>query len=170
MVGVRRLVEQFVVPAIGLGGVLLCARCSDCCPEVYRLDAALRVRVRAGGAVSVGSDGYAIGATGLFVTVEDMLKLGIMLLQHGAHQGHQIVSPEWIAEVTKKRVSTDRIGRDGYGLGFWVRSDTDAFMANGMLGQLIYVSPKNNRVVAWQSCDNGSSIGPLTDFLVDSDI
>lgn len=123
-----------------------------------------------GAAWSVCPDGYAIGATGLFVTVEDMLKIGIMLLQHGASQGHQIVSPEWIAEITKKRVSTDRIGRDGYGLGFWVRSDTSAFMANGMLGQLIYVSPQTNRVVAWQSCDNGSGIGPLTDFLVDSDV
>lgn len=123
-----------------------------------------------GVAWSVCPDNYAIGATGLFLTVEDMLKLGVMLLQHGAYQGHQIVSPEWIAEVTKKRVSTDRVDRDWYGLGFWVRSDTTAFMANGMLGQLIYVSPKTNRVVAWQSCDNGSGIGLLTDFLVDRDV
>lgn len=123
-----------------------------------------------GAAWAVCPDGYAIGATGLFLTVEDMLKIGIMLLQHGTYQRHQIVSPEWIAEVTKKRVSTDRIGRDGYGLGFWVRADTTAFMANGMLGQLIYVSPKTNRVVAWQSCDNGAGIGPLTDFLVDNDV
>lgn len=81
----------------------------------------------------------------------------------------EIVSPEWIAEVTKKRVSTDRISRDGYGLGFWVKSDTAAFMANGMLGQMIYLSPKTNCVVAWQSCDSSSGIGLLTEFLVDSD-
>ena len=60
----------------------------------------------------------------------------------------EIVSPEWTAEVTKKWVSTDRISRDGYGLGFWVKFDTAAFMANDMLGQIIYLSPKTNYVVA----------------------
>lgn len=122
-----------------------------------------------GAAWSVCPDGYAIGATGLFLTVEDMLKIGIMLLQRGAYLGHKIVSPEWIDEVTKKRVCTDQSGRDWYGLGFWARSDTAAFMANGMLGQLIYISPKTSLVVVWQSCDNGSGIVPLTDFIVASD-
>lgn len=62
-----------------------------------------------------------------------------------------------------------RGGRDGYGLGVWVRTDTTAYMANGMLGQLIYISPENGRVVAWQSCDHGIGMGPLTDFLVQLD-
>ena len=81
----------------------------------------------------------------------------------------EIVSLEWIAEVTKKRVSTDRISRDSYGLSFWVKSDTAASMANGMLGQMIYLSSKTNCVVAWQSCNSSSDIGLLTESLVDSD-
>lgn len=122
-----------------------------------------------GAAWSTCPEGYAIGATGLFLTVEDMNKIGQMLLHGGNFNGTQIVSPKWIHTMTQKRVSTDSIGRDGYGLGYWVRSDTSAFMANGMLGQLIYVSPHTNRVVAWQSCDNSSGISSLTDFLVAND-
>ena len=123
-----------------------------------------------GAAWSTCPQGHAIGATGLFLTVEDMLKIGMLLLNNGNFNRTQLVSESWINAMTQKRVSTDSIGRGGYGFGYWVRSDTSAFMANGMLGQLIYVSPHTNRVVAWQSCDNGKGIGPLTDFLIEHDI
>lgn len=113
--------------------------------------------------------GYAMGATGLFLSVEDMAKIGTMLLHNGKAAGREIVPSWWIREMVKRRASQDPAGRDGYGLGFWTRTDTAAYMANGMLGQLIYISPEKGRVVAWQSCDHGTGIGPLTDFLVQLD-
>ena len=122
-----------------------------------------------GAAWAVCPLGYAMGATGLFLTVEDMAKIGTMLLQNGKAAGREIVPSWWIKEMVKRRASQDPGGRDGYGLGVWVRTDTTAYMANGMLGQLIYISPENGRVVAWQSCDHGIGMGPLTDFLVQLD-
>lgn len=111
--------------------------------------------------------GYAIGASGLFLTVEDMAKLGVLMLQNGAWNGTQIVPQRWIFEMQKNRTASAD-GR-GYGYGVWLRNDTQAFLACGMLGQLIFVSPQTGRVVACQSCENDEKMAPLLDFLVKAD-
>lgn len=122
-----------------------------------------------GAAWAVCPQGYAMGATGLFLSVFDMAKIGELLLNGGRWKGCQLIPEWWIREMTQKRTAPDPSEQDGYGYGYWVRGDTDAFMANGMLGQLIFISPGKRRVVAWQSCTHSEKIGELTEMLVQWD-
>lgn len=122
-----------------------------------------------GAAWATCPNGYAMGATGLFLSAYDMARLGELLLNQGWWNGKQLIPERWIYEMTQKHTALDLSVRDSYGYGFWVRSDTEAFMANGMLGQLIFVSPKKKRVIAWQSCTHSEKIGELTDWLVQWD-
>ena len=40
--------------------------------------------------------GYPIGATGLYIATEDMLKLGILYLNGGVYEGRRYLSEEWV--------------------------------------------------------------------------
>lgn len=106
-----------------------------------------------GTAWAVCPRGYAMGATGLFLGVRDMAKIGAMLLQGGSWNGRQVVPRSWIGEMTRRRTAPPGCTAVGYGYGFWLRRGTDAFSAKGMLGQIIFVSPAKNAVVAVQSCE-----------------
>ena len=46
--------------------------------------------------------GYPIGATGLYITTEDMLKLGILYLNNGVYLGKRYVSEEWVRLVISR--------------------------------------------------------------------
>ena len=116
---------------------------------------------------SVCPQGHAIGASGLFLTVEDMAKIGILMLQNGSWQGKQLVPADWIDRMRRERTCAPD-GR-GYGYGIWLRRDTQAYLACGMLGQLVFISPKTGRVFACQSCEDDSRMGPLVDRLVQLD-
>lgn len=82
---------------------------------------------------------HAIGATGLFLRVEDMIKLGAVYLNGGNWQGKRLLSEEWIKTVIDNEYEFSQLGFGGaYGKG-------------GMLGQMLMVVPEENRVVAWQA-------------------
>ena len=44
--------------------------------------------------------GYSMGATGLYIRTEDMLKLGILYLNKGIWKGERIISEEWVLLLT----------------------------------------------------------------------
>lgn len=113
--------------------------------------------------------GYAMGATGLFLSVTDMARIGVMLLQDGVWEGKQIVPRAWIAEMTKMRTQTDPSG-GGYGYGFWLQKGSRVFSAGGMLGQAIRISPETGRVTAILSCEHdGEKFGKVMGLLAKLD-
>jgi hypothetical protein len=76
-----------------------------------------------------------------------MAKLGQLYLNKGLWNGRRIVSAEWIAAATSKKVDLpDR--RDGYGYLWWV-SDSGTYRAMGRGGQQIHVWPDRNMIVAF---------------------
>lgn len=94
--------------------------------------------------------GFSLGATGLYLSTEDMAKIGLLLLHNGTWKGRQLVPSDWVQAITKAHVRCD--ANTSYGYGFWLSSHSPAFWARGMLGQMIYVSPSLQSVVAWQGC------------------
>ena len=82
--------------------------------------------------------GYPMGATGLYVYTEDLVKLGVLYLNHGLYGGKRILSKEWVDTVIKEEYEFKRTTGGGYGKG-------------GMYGQMLVFYPEHNRTVAYHS-------------------
>lgn len=86
-------------------------------------------------------EGHAMGATGLYIRNEDMVKLGAVYLNGGEYLGKRIVSEAWVKKVLERQYEFAPNGiRDSYNKG-------------GMNGQNLLVIPSENRAVSWQGYD-----------------
>jgi len=75
-----------------------------------------------------------LGGAGLFSTAEDIARFYQMMLGKGSFQGHRILKPETVAEMTRKQIG-DLNARPGmpWGLGFCVVEDPSKMAANTIL-------------------------------------
>lgn len=116
------------------------------------------------------SKGINIGGFGLSLTTNDMLKIGILMMQKGVWLDKQVVSSEWVdISTTFKSHTYDHVG--SYGYHWWVLlneelqiNDPQIFFAMGYGGQFIIVSPKQKLVVAFNSAKYINSFIPLKIF------
>ncbi|QOR66434.1 serine hydrolase [Cytobacillus suaedae] len=94
------------------------------------------------------------GGFSISLSVEDMMKIGKLLIQEGSYQSKEIVSTEWIKQAVTpfKDVETSEFGTYGYGYQFWTftsngtGSGLDYYCAAGLFGQYIFVVPKLNMI------------------------
>ena len=84
--------------------------------------------------------GNTFGAGGLFLTMSELHKFGLLYLNNGEWEGKRIISPEWIAESTKQQVDAP------YGYLIW-RGEYNSFRADGKDGQLCIVLPDCSAVI-----------------------
>lgn len=109
-------------------------------------------------------DGINHAGWGLYLTTEDLAKVGQMLLQDGMWNGKQLFSPQWIKEMKRKQVPSVPAGMNssqlrerpidpaksdwvqGYGYQMW-RCRHNAVRADGADGQFIVLMPDQNAVV-----------------------
>lgn len=82
---------------------------------------------------------------GLFITPEDMAKIGQLYLNGGIWGGKQIVSPQWITQSTKAHSHWEELEL-AYGYLWWI-VDGNSYAALGDGGNVIYVNPKKNLTV-----------------------
>lgn len=88
------------------------------------------------------------GGWGLSLYIEDMAKIGQLLLQKGSWKDRQLIPAEWIELATSQHIETpEQMNRFGYGYHFWICPGADAFCCNGMLGQNIVVLPSSDMVI-----------------------
>lgn len=88
------------------------------------------------------------GGWGMYITPEDMGKLGILLLNKGCYNGRRLIGSEYIDDMTKKHMETpDDESAYGYGYHIWMGRRPGSFLFNGMLGQNIHCMPDVNMVV-----------------------
>lgn len=85
---------------------------------------------------SVCPQGYCMGATGLYLRTEDVLKLGILYLNGGEWKGQRLISEEWVKIVLREGYEFKEKGNGWYGKG-------------GMRGQMLTFNPTLGRAVAW---------------------
>jgi CubicO group peptidase (beta-lactamase class C family) len=75
----------------------------------------------------------------------DFAKIGRLFLNKGNWNGKQIVSKQWVEASTKIDRTEGSINE--YQYQWWLPSNDGDFMAQGILGQFIYVNPNKNLVI-----------------------
>ena len=88
-------------------------------------------------------EGYFYGASNTMLTVHDLSKIGLMLINGGVYEGKRILSGEYIRMATSVR---QQCREGGYGYFFWMYRD--GFSMNGRLHQKCYVLPSRNMIVS----------------------
>ena len=89
---------------------------------------------------SVCPQGYSMGATGLYLRTEDMVKLGILYLNKGLWKGTRVISEEWVDLVLEQGYEFKDQGNGWAGKG-------------GRNGQMLTFHMKKGLAVAWHSYD-----------------
>ena len=101
--------------------------------------------------------GINTGGWGLRLKTEDMAKFGQLFLQKGIWNGKQVLSKQWIAEASTKKIDQDpnapQSRKDssdwlqGYCYQMW-RCRNNGFRADGAMGQFIIILPDKDAVIA----------------------
>lgn len=97
--------------------------------------------------------GHVHGANGLYLTIDEYARFGIMLLNKGTFKGKRIVSESYLEEATKNQVENNPPGY-GYGYQFWINPD-GSFRADGKFGQYIIIMPEKNTMVVTMALEGG---------------
>ena len=92
----------------------------------------------------VGAAGY-----GLCFSAIDMAKIGQLCLDKGVYNGKQIISSQWIEEMTKPNYKCGEEFRNmSYGYLWWIIDEKkQIYSAIGNSGNVIYVNPTCNIVI-----------------------
>ena len=93
----------------------------------------------------LGTPGY-----GLCMSAEDMAKIGQLCLGGGEYEGRRIVSEKWIHDmIVPREVEGPYFRGMQYGYLWWViHPEKNIYAAIGNSGNVIYVNPEKNTVVA----------------------
>lgn len=97
--------------------------------------------------------GINCGGWGLFLKTEDMAKAGQLLLNGGKWNGQQLISEEWVKEMTSFKVPNNLKGdprpdwTQGYCYYMW-RCTHNGVRADGKDGQYIILLPEKDAVIA----------------------
>ena len=75
----------------------------------------------------------------------DFAKIGRLYKNKGDWNGKQIVSQKWVEESTK--LDTSEGSANFYQYQWWLPTPNEDFMAEGILGQFVYVNPKKDLII-----------------------
>ena len=93
---------------------------------------------------------------GLYLTGEDLAKLGYLYLQAGIWAGKRVVSEEWVKQSTTSQVDTGLPGM-GYGFKWWLYGGKNGgppvWMALGIGGQRLFVFPETQLIATFTGWD-----------------
>lgn len=101
-------------------------------------------------------EGYPMGATGLYISTEDMAKLGQLYVQKGVWDGKRILSEEFV----------EKVFREGFEL-HPVRESKNAFGKGGMNGQFLYLNRQTGTVFALHSFEGNRN--ELIEYVLNND-
>lgn len=98
--------------------------------------------------------GYAMGATGLYICARDMLKLPVLYLQNGVWEGRRLLSEEWVRTAVENGYELRPLASSG-----WVGK-------GGMYGQMIMFDREKRSAAAWLGhTTDGSAASRLISLL-----
>lgn len=113
--------------------------------------------------------GYNLGATGLLINGCDLHKIGLMILQDGKYEEHQIVSREWIDAMRTVQSSSSRyfnedraLPKYGYGYNLWICKN-GTYFCDGTDGQYVIIIPHKSRVIT--TIGNQKDMSYITEYL-----
>lgn len=88
--------------------------------------------------------GFSMGATGLYIRTEDMVKLGILYLNKGMWKNTRVISEKWVNIVLYNQYEFSSLGDGWYGKG-------------GMRGQMLMFNINTGKAIAYHSFEDGIS-------------
>jgi CubicO group peptidase (beta-lactamase class C family) len=96
-------------------------------------------------------DGVPFGFAGLYLTPQDMARLGYLYLRHGEWDGQQVVSPAWVDLATCADPAQCPFyqlprGPLGYGYHWWILQP-NYYIALGLGGQFVAAAPEKDLVI-----------------------
>lgn len=94
-----------------------------------------------------GPTGVNTAGWGLTLSPMDMAKIGQLFLNGGVWNGNRIVSEKWVSDSTSEQ-SRWKQRNLPYGYLWWIDEQDNGYAAMGDGGNIIYVSPDKNMVVA----------------------
>ena len=100
------------------------------------------------------ADGTHTGGIGIFLSIDELFRFGMMLMQGGEYDGKRIVSKAYLDMATRPIADNSCNGTPdwvaGYGYQFWNNAG-DGFRGDGAYGQLLIVMPEQETVFALQA-------------------
>ena len=100
-------------------------------------------------------EGIAKGGWGLYLSCESWAKIGQMILSGGVFDGKRILSEEWVRRSTMTHATAPEADGDfNYGYQLWVGRNSEEILFNGMLGQNVWICPRNDIVAVVFSGNN----------------
>ncbi len=87
-----------------------------------------------------------MGGSGLSASLRDYARLGSLMLDKGKIGDENILSEEWLDNATSTLYQVNDRG-DGYGYLWW-RFKNGSYAAVGIFGQMLYIDPHKNLVIA----------------------
>ena len=100
----------------------------------------------------VDQNGYCICASELYLSIEEMNKLGILFLNEGVYKGKRIVSKEYVEMCSKEQIKTDGWGH--YSNQFWMTPEGNGYRADGAYGQITFIWPSLNLTFSVQRLED----------------
>jgi len=100
--------------------------------------------------------GHVMGATGLYLSTADLLKLGILYCNHGVWEGEQLLSERWVELATTRRPEYEGLPT---ALSFWFIDG--GFQGSGAYRQYLIVYPERKIVFAAHSFEMKADVGRL---------
>lgn len=98
---------------------------------------------------------YPIGATGLYIGAQDMVKLGALYMEGGMWQGRRLLSREWTETAVAREYAFHTLCRD--------MPDAPAGKG-GMYGQMLLFSTAHRFAAAWHGHEEGEDYDRLIDY------
>ena len=106
-------------------------------------------------------DGITMGCFGILTTPRELAKIGQLILNEGKWGNEQIVSSEWISEMTSSKVFDvePKNSNMAFGYQWWNDTERNILIMRGYGGQFVFINESKNLIVVIKSEPN--SIGPL---------
>lgn len=87
------------------------------------------------------------------------MKLGQLYLAEGNWKGEQIVSRDWVQEVSTPKFTFEPsadLWHVGYGYQFWISPYPGSYRSDGAFGQITTILPEKGLVVSIQCPERGN--------------
>lgn len=99
-------------------------------------------------------NGIEKGGWGLYLHREDLLKLGLLVMQNGFWKGKKIIASKYVMDMTSTKTETPLdYGDYNYGFHTWCGRNDNKFLFNGMLGQNL-IGYRTNEIIINANCGN----------------
>ncbi|RCS30809.1 class C beta-lactamase-related serine hydrolase [Rhodanobacter denitrificans] len=112
-------------------------------------------------------DGSDTGGSGLSATLGDYARLGQFMLDGGRIAGKPVIAAAWLQGAVRRQAAVGEPER-GYGYLWW--TDTDgSYAAIGIFGQMVYVDPARDLVIAqvgaWPHATSDALVAARREFV-----